>query len=107
MGSRAGGGKQIGGWGQCKGFDLVFALTIIPQTEPLMPRLVLLTEGFTGRSFVAAIYFVFMIVGALAYRVPPTGWKPAGWTPPASAAANPSSCCSHPGVGAAQLHMLL
>ena len=29
MGSRAGGGKQIGGWHHCKGFDLVFALTII------------------------------------------------------------------------------
>jgi len=29
----------------------------------------------------AAIYFVFMTAGALAYRVPPTGWKPAGWTP--------------------------
>jgi MFS family permease len=36
----------------------------------------------------AAIYFVFMMIGALSYRVPPTGWKPAGWTPPASAAAN-------------------
>src|SRR6202049_840105 len=36
----------------------------------------------------AVIYFVFMIVGALSYRVPPTGWKPTGWTPPASAAAN-------------------
>ena len=36
----------------------------------------------------AAIYFVFMMIGALAYRVPPTGWKPAGWTPPASQAAN-------------------
>jgi len=31
-----------------------------------------------------AIYFVFMMVGALSYRVPPTGWKPAGWTPPPS-----------------------
>jgi len=31
----------------------------------------------------AAIYFVFMMGGALSYRVPPTGWKPAGWTPPA------------------------
>jgi MFS family permease len=30
----------------------------------------------------AAIYFVFMIGGALAYRVPPTGWKPEGWTAP-------------------------
>jgi MFS family permease len=31
----------------------------------------------------AAIYFVFMIGGALAYRVPREGWRPAGWTPPA------------------------
>jgi MFS family permease len=30
----------------------------------------------------AAIYFVFMICGALGYRVPRAGWKPAGWTPP-------------------------
>ena len=34
----------------------------------------------------AAIYFIFMIGGALSYRVPPTGWKPAGWTPPPAAA---------------------
>ena len=30
----------------------------------------------------AAIYFVFMLCGALGYRVPPVGWKPAKWTPP-------------------------
>ena len=30
----------------------------------------------------ACIYFVFMMAGALLYRVPATGWKPAGWTPP-------------------------
>lgn len=36
----------------------------------------------------AAIYFVFMMAGAFGYRVPPTGWKPAGWTPPASQANN-------------------
>jgi MFS family permease len=35
-----------------------------------------------------AIYFVFMMVGALAYRIPPIGWKPKGWTPPPSQAAN-------------------
>jgi MFS family permease len=29
------------------------------------------------------IYFVFMIGGAFGYRVPPAGWQPAGWTPPA------------------------
>ena len=33
----------------------------------------------------AAIYFVFMLCGAFGYRVPPTGWKPANWTPPAAA----------------------
>ena len=33
----------------------------------------------------AAVYFVFMMGGALSYRVPPTGWKPEGWTPPAAA----------------------
>jgi MFS family permease len=36
----------------------------------------------------AAIYAVFMMIGAFAYRVPPTGWKPEGWTPPPSQAAN-------------------
>ncbi len=30
----------------------------------------------------ALIYFVFMMAGALGYRIPATGWKPAGWTPP-------------------------
>jgi MFS family permease len=30
----------------------------------------------------AAIYFVFMVIGAFAYRVPPAGWQPEGWTPP-------------------------
>ncbi len=33
----------------------------------------------------AAIYSVFMLCGALGYRVPPVGWKPANWTPPATA----------------------
>lgn len=32
----------------------------------------------------AVIYAVFMIGGSLGYRVPPTGWKPAGWNPPAN-----------------------
>ena len=27
-------------------------------------------------------YFVFMLGGALGYRVPDAGWKPAGWAPP-------------------------
>jgi MFS family permease len=28
------------------------------------------------------IYFVFMMIGAFAYRVSPVGWRPDGWTPP-------------------------
>jgi MFS family permease len=28
------------------------------------------------------IYFVFMMIGAFAYRVSPVGWQPEGWTPP-------------------------
>jgi MFS family permease len=36
------------------------------------------------QTFIAmgAIYFVFMLVGAFGYRVPPAGWRPEGWTPP-------------------------
>ncbi|MBS0373762.1 MAG: OFA family MFS transporter [Proteobacteria bacterium] len=34
----------------------------------------------------AALYFVFMMAGALGYRLPPAGWTPAGWTPPAGGA---------------------
>jgi MFS family permease len=35
-------------------------------------------------TFVAmgAIYFVFMMIGAFRYRLPPVGWHPEGWTPP-------------------------
>ncbi len=32
----------------------------------------------------AAIYLVFMLIGAFGYRIPPAGWKPEGWTPPAN-----------------------
>ncbi|KAG0163268.1 hypothetical protein DFQ28_009822 [Apophysomyces sp. BC1034] len=36
----------------------------------------------------AAVYFVFMMSGALAYRVPPSGWAPRGWNPPKERAEN-------------------
>ena len=38
-------------------------------------------------TFIAmgAIYFVFMMIGAFRYRIPPAGWRPEGWTPPAKA----------------------
>ncbi len=30
------------------------------------------------------LYFLVMSAGAFGIRIPPSGWKPAGWTPPAS-----------------------
>jgi MFS family permease len=42
------------------------------------------TDVGVAQTFVvmALVYFVFMMGGALGYRVPATNWKPAGWTPP-------------------------
>ena len=36
----------------------------------------------------ALVYFVFMMAGAFGYRVPETGWKPEGWTPPLAQVGN-------------------
>ncbi|MCH9742663.1 MAG: OFA family MFS transporter [Proteobacteria bacterium] len=43
----------------------------------------------------ASIYFIFMIGGALSYRVPPSGWMPENWTPPAAMIANPMITQGH------------
>jgi len=47
----------------------------------------------------ALVYFVFMMAGALGYRVPETGWKPAGWTPPPAQAGNTMITQRHVHVG--------
>src|SRR5882672_7606565 len=39
-------------------------------------------ETFVAMGF---IYFSFMMIGAFRYRIPPAGWRPEGWTPPAKA----------------------
>ncbi len=36
----------------------------------------------------AGLYFLFMMGGALGYRLPAQGWRPAGWTPPAPGSGN-------------------
>jgi len=61
-----------------------------PLAAELMKKFATPTDVGVMQTFLAmaAIYFVFMICGALGYRVPPTGWKPAGWTPPAANKAN-------------------
>jgi len=55
-----------------------------PLAVDLMKHFSTPTDVGVMQTFVvmALIYFVFMMAGALGYRVPPTGWKPAGWTPP-------------------------
>ncbi|NIF17318.1 OFA family MFS transporter [Pantoea sp. Cy-639] len=61
------------------------AMVGAPLATALMGHFASASEVGVWQSFVvmAAIYFVFMTAGALAYRVPPTGWKPEGWTPSA------------------------
>jgi len=59
-----------------------------PLSVILMKHFATPTDVGVWQTFVclAVIYFVFMVGGAFGYRVPPVGWKPAGWTPPANKA---------------------
>src|SRR5580658_3216919 len=45
------------------------------------------TDVGVWKTFVVmgVIYFMFMMIGAFAYRLPPPGWRPDGWTPPSEA----------------------
>jgi len=55
-----------------------------PLSTLLMSKFATPTDPGVWQTFVtlAVIYSVFMFAGAFGYRVPPTGWKPAGWEPP-------------------------
>jgi MFS family permease len=57
-----------------------------PIAAKMMSYFATPTSVGVWQTFVAlaAIYFVFMLWGSLSYRVPPSGWKPANWTPPAA-----------------------
>ncbi len=61
-----------------------------PLAADLMKYFATPTDVGVMQTFVvmALVYFVFMMAGALGYRVPETGWKPAGWTPPPAQANN-------------------
>ena len=61
-----------------------------PLAAELMKTFASSTEVGVWQTFVvmALIYFVFMMAGAFGYRVPASGWKPEGWTPPAAQSAN-------------------
>ena len=53
-----------------------------PLAAELMKRFASPSEVGVWQTFVvmALGYFVFMIGGALSYRIPPTGWTPSGWS---------------------------
>ncbi|MET0519677.1 MAG: OFA family MFS transporter [Burkholderiaceae bacterium] len=61
-----------------------------PLAVELMKHFATATDSGVMQTFVgmALIYFVFMMGGALSYRVPASGWKPAGWTAPPAQANN-------------------
>ena len=55
-----------------------------PLAADLMKYFATPTNVGVAQTFVvmALVYFAFMMAGAFGYRVPETGWKPDGWTPP-------------------------
>jgi MFS family permease len=61
-----------------------------PLAVDLMKTFSTPTSNGVLQTFVvmALVYFVFMVGGAFGYRVPATGWKPEGWTPPVTQAKN-------------------
>jgi MFS family permease len=54
-----------------------------PLADRLMKHFATPTSVGAVETFLvlAAVYFVFMMGGALGYRLPREGWKPAGWSP--------------------------
>ena len=61
-----------------------------PLAAELMKHFATDTDVGVYQTFIcmAVVYFVFMMAGALGYRIPATGWKPAGWTPAPHQASN-------------------
>ncbi|MCC3245868.1 OFA family MFS transporter [Methylocystis sp. WRRC1] len=59
-----------------------------PLADKLMGFFATPVSPGVWQTFVAlaGVYFIFMVAGALGYRVPPDGWTPEGWTPPSPAA---------------------
>jgi MFS family permease len=68
-----------------------------PLADKLMKHFATPSSVGVWETFLAlaAIYFVFMMAGALAYRVPANGWKPEGWTAPEANKANTMITARH------------
>ncbi|WP_250474844.1 OFA family MFS transporter [Caballeronia sp. GAFFF1] len=63
------------------------AMIAAPGSVALMNYFKSATSVGVAETFVVlgVLYFISMTIGALAIRIPPADWKPAGWTPPATA----------------------
>ena len=61
-----------------------------PLAVDLMKAFSTPTDNGVLQTFLvlASVYFLFMVGGAFGYRIPATGWRPAGWTPPAAKSGN-------------------
>ncbi len=55
-----------------------------PLATKLMEHFSTATSVGAWQAFaiLGILYLIFMMAGSFGYRVPPAGWKPAGWTPP-------------------------
>ncbi len=64
------------------------AMIASPLSVMLMKAFTTPTHLGVAQTFVVlgVVYFCFMAIGATIVRVPPAGWAPAGYTPPARAA---------------------
>ncbi len=87
-----GGGTLIGaplanlliGGGEFFGFNF-FGVTYHPLGfAGFFPGFKSATDVGVWQTFLTMglVYFIFMMIGAFAYRVSPAGWRPEGWTPP-------------------------
>jgi MFS family permease len=56
-----------------------------PLSVWLLGKFTTATHIGVAETFITlgCVYFIFMVVGSIIVRVPPPGWSPAGWTPPA------------------------
>jgi MFS family permease len=65
------------------------ALIAAPLSVLLMKHFATPTSSGVMETFVTmgAIYFIFMMIGVIAIRVPAPNWKPAGWVPSTTAKA--------------------
>ncbi|MDR5733617.1 OFA family MFS transporter [Caballeronia sp. LZ025] len=63
------------------------AMIAAPGSVALMNYFKSATSTGVAETFVVlgVLYFISMTIGALAIRIPPADWKPAGWTPPVTA----------------------